>query len=970
MKWKLVAGLVPMAFAVISCAHNAAPTAPPVPSRVEPRSGGEEIDRATPERACAFGLVTESCLAMPLNRMRHDSAAIAFAGGLMALNSAGIKQFATDHPVWDGRGVLIAILDSGIDPGVPGLSLTADGSPKVLDLRDFSDEGRLRLQPVVRRGDTLLVGNRRLLGASRVAAVAGDSPIWGGSVVELALGKAPGADINGNGIVGDTLLVVVAKTTSGWALFADTDGDGTLANERPVHDYLVAGELFGWYQRAEARPKRPGAPVNIAVNLADSAGTPVLDLFFDTSSHGTHVSGIAAGHNLYGVAGFDGVAPGAKVIGLKIANDAHGGVSVTGSMVRALDYAIRFAGARAMPLVVNLSFGVGNEHEGTARIDAIIDSILAAHPDVVMTVAAGNDGPGLSTLGFPGSASRVIAVGATLPPVFAGGRIDDLNAESIASYSSRGGEIAGPDVVLPGSAYSSVPNFAIGDEGETGTSMASPYGAGLAARLLSALRASGHTLPALRIRQALRMGARVLPSGFTADQGGGLPDLTRSWQWLMAPHDFAEIAVDIGRVSGRGAIYLTGSSDAATARPLGTRVVLRRLDGNGALTLRLRADASWLQLPETITLAAGRGEFTVGIQPGAAAAPGMLSAAIRVEGPDETAGPLAIIPVVVRTPIPASGTKAPVNVNVTAGGIGRVFVPADTGRGMQIEVATLGASDRVVAALHEPGGMPFRDDRTIPAGFGDGAGLFDIGADDVVAGIYEIDVVAGPLAPIAAKVTVRQAPLRLGATMAHDTLHVTARSLVATPLSVRLRAGLIGAERRITVQRDGDAPTRIAIPVPTWAARMVVDTRMPREQWSRFTDFGLSFLDRHGREFETSPINYAFNRAAPELPDSIAGDTVVVLLSPGFADPWEHGSWSVELSVRFYVEKPFAMDGDGSPFKPVAGGALRDERFPQGALPINLPPEFVPLVTIVALDGPDHIWTREVPLPRPAGPPR
>ena len=105
--------------------------------------------------------------------------------------------------------------------------------------------------------------------------------------------------------------------------------------------------------------------------------------------------------------GFDGVAPGARLIGLKIADDAHGTVSTTGSMLHALDYAIRFARDRAMPLVVNLSFGVGNEIEGTARIDHLIDSVLAAHPDVVMTVAAGNDGPGLSTIGFPASASRV-----------------------------------------------------------------------------------------------------------------------------------------------------------------------------------------------------------------------------------------------------------------------------------------------------------------------------------------------------------------------------------------------------------------------------------------------------------------------------------------------------------------------------------------------------------------------------------
>ena len=72
------------------------------------------------------------------------------------------------------------------------------------------------------------------------------------TLVETSLGKAPAADFNGNGNVGDTLLVVVAKTSSGWALFADTDGSGTLAGQRPIHDFAIAREFFGWHQTRRA----------------------------------------------------------------------------------------------------------------------------------------------------------------------------------------------------------------------------------------------------------------------------------------------------------------------------------------------------------------------------------------------------------------------------------------------------------------------------------------------------------------------------------------------------------------------------------------------------------------------------------------------------------------------------------------------------------------------------------------------
>src|SRR6185312_6448713 len=103
---------------------------------------------------------------------------------------------------------------------------------------------------------------------------------------------------------------------------------------------------------------------------------------------------------------------------LKIANNARGGVSVHASMMRAMDYAARYAAQRNLPLVMNLSFGVGNEHEGRAVIDSVVDAFLVAHPEIVFAISAGNDGPGLSTMGFPGSADRVLTVGATIPGTF------------------------------------------------------------------------------------------------------------------------------------------------------------------------------------------------------------------------------------------------------------------------------------------------------------------------------------------------------------------------------------------------------------------------------------------------------------------------------------------------------------------------------------------------------------------------
>ena len=876
---------------------------------------------------------------------------VAFRMGMMSLRSTGIPQFVALHPNYDGRGILIAILDSGIDPSVPGLQATSDSLPKLLDLRDFSGEGRIPLQPIVRRGDTLVVQGHQLLGAARVTALAEGGLLWGGLIRELPLGKAPAADLDGNGTVGDSLPLIVIRSGSGWALFADTQGDGTVANDRPVRDFAVAREFFGW-----STTNRP-PPVSLAVNFSDSAGVPLLDLFFDTSSHGTHVAGIAAGHDLYGVPGFDGVAPGARLIGLKIANDAHGGVTVSGSMVRAIAYAIRFARERQLRLVVNLSFGVGNEVEGRARIDARVDSILSANPDVVMTVAAGNDGPGLSTLGVPASSARVLAIGATEPVVFNRREAQADAVERVAPFSSRGGELAGPDFVTPGIAYSLVPNFAIGGEQESGTSMATPFAAGLAARLLSGGLALNRPIRAAAIGQALRHSARLPAGASILDAGAGLPDLETAWQWLASAVDRPQLDVEVGDLHARGAIFLTATSTAPGTPQLTSRVTVRASDRTESLLLHVRTTADWIHIPPSVTLINGRGEFAVTMSV-AGMPPGVHTATVLL---DERSVTIARVPVTLRIPLAATPRVVSQQVQVGRGGVARVIIPADSGRGMQVEVAASLEDDRITASLHEPGGMPFRDGAVLPVGRGDGAALFDIEAGDVEAGWYELDVNAGPLASAAATITVRRAPVRLEAMGSSDSLRIAARSVISVPVSLRLRAGLVGAERHVAVHQTDARPLRIAVAVPIWATRMQVDSRMPRDQWPRFTDFAVTFQDRSGRQLAASPLDYAFGRASPDLPARLAGDSIVILLTPAFAVV-DSSAWHSELRVRFYAEAVLSLDQGGSAAQVLSPGKTLERRFRTGVWPIMLPEGFIPVIIVLAQEGEGTIWMREIAL--------
>ena len=885
--------------------------------------------------------------------------ALAFQRNLMPLAPTGVLTWRQAHPDWDGRGVLIAILDSGIDPTVDGLRTTSLGTPKLVDLRDFSGEGRIALTRVTPNGDEVTVGGKTLKGFGRLRGVNATGPWYGGTLREIPLGEIPAADVNWNNTVGDTLPVLVTKASDGWVLLADLDGDGSLADDHPIHDYLIGRESFGW----AAAGHTPS--LGFVANFSEQGGEPVLDLYFDTSGHGTHVAGIAAGNDIYGATGFDGVAPGAEVMGLKIADDAQGGISTTGAMIAALDYAIRMAAQRQKPLVINMSFGVGNEREGTARIDQLFDSVLAAHPDVVFSVSAGNDGPGLSTVGFPGSAQRIISVGATFPRAFLM-RDPGPGPDPIAYFSSRGGELARPDIVTPGVAYSTVPHWNQGDEVKGGTSMASPHAAGLAALLVSALTQQHLPVSALRIRQALMTTAEPLQGLTILDQGAGLPNVGRAWAWLQRNPSWTPFLVTAygrdGTPSGSAAFRDGALAPGDTIQKF---MLLPAETGARPVTeYTYRSDAAWLHPAVRPGAPSPLREVTVTYDASALRAPGTYIGTVTVWGRDTMAGPMARLVNTVVVPA-AGGTAVSADPAPLAAGLERRWsFGAEAGRPFAVRVMSADSKDVIRAYLHEPGGQPYRGGNELEGSSGDNAAVFRVDARDVVAGEYEAVAAAPPVANSTAGVDIEHAPFTLLADARGGKGIAALRNVSDRPVTVAVSAGVVGGAIRTSLSGTGADTGRYTFDLPAWARKVVVDLKMAPSEWPRFTDFGVTLEDADGRQIGKSPMNYAFGRLEAELPRSWTGGPATLTLFPGWATTAPDQRWMVDAEVRIYGSDSAvtALAPDGNATLTLAPTGQAAVTFTPAATPWVLPNGFVPLLLYTAQVGSAPGWTREAPL--------
>ncbi|WP_328501570.1 S8 family peptidase [Streptomyces sp. NBC_00457] len=204
----------------------------------------------------------------------------------------------------------------------------------------------------------------------------------------------------------------------------------------------------------------------------------------DGNGHGTHVAGIAAGKTY-------GVAKKAKVVAVRVLDNA--GAGTTAQVIAGIDWVTKHA---RKPAVANLSLGGAYN----AQLDAAVRNSIRS--GVTYTVAAGNDGLPAS-LYSPAGVREAITVGAS----------DKKDAR--AGFSNFGSAL---DLFAPGVSITSASIASnTGRVTYSGTSMAAPHAAGVAALYLADHRKA----PPAQVAKAMASGA---VSGKVSGRGLGSPN--------------------------------------------------------------------------------------------------------------------------------------------------------------------------------------------------------------------------------------------------------------------------------------------------------------------------------------------------------------------------------------------------------------------------------------------------------------
>jgi len=314
------------------------------------------------------------------------------------------------------------------------------------------------------------------------------------------------------------------------------DGDGNLVDGSGVTICVIDTGIDAAHELFDTKGLGPGSFHDAVNNQPDP---------YDDNGHGSHTAGIATGDGGTSSLAAEaiGVAPGASLKVAKVLNANGGGTNA--QVIEGIGWcAADVQGAD----ILTMSLG-GGPTDGTDPLSVAVNCVADPSPGIcgvsntakIIVVSAGNAGAMWSTIGTPGVAEFAITVGSAAE--WSGDPATNWQDDGLYlnTFSSRGPVVDGngdwvrdkPDIVGPGSrvlsayVFNQTPNNSYGVA--SGTSMSTPYVAGVIALMLNANSALGNdldgVLPHVKVRAILASTAedRGAP-GIDNEYGHGVID--------------------------------------------------------------------------------------------------------------------------------------------------------------------------------------------------------------------------------------------------------------------------------------------------------------------------------------------------------------------------------------------------------------------------------------------------------------